>query len=288
MYVSVSVWAFVYTVLKIRIFVCSSSFIACLGFRRCSLSVSAVSLSSCSVHRSSAMASSPYFLSEASPRRPASNGPRSAQIRSGPPPPSPSLHHRNASVSPSETPFPGFQTPARDAGLRPVENSAFSARPERSPSFGRTADYGYGEGGGGGYGGGGAGGTGGKLRSAKKQTKKTPYERPPTGRHATAGGSASIASASSGGSSIASKIRDSASRLITSSASYLFASLFKRRPLALRSKGDSQQGAEIFSSSLYCFLYFLWNLSEHSPDAEKSESLGTCQKYRVPTVWLLD
>ena len=230
------------------------------------------------------MASSPYFLSESSPR-PSSNGPRSAQIRSGPPPPSPpptSLHphshhhhHRNASVSLSEMPFPGFQTPARDAGLRPIENSAFSSRPERSPSFGRTPEYGYGEGGGA-YGGGGAGGTGGKLRSAKKQTKRTPYERPPTGRHATAGGSASIASASSGGSSIASKIRDSASRLITSSASYLYASLFKSRPLALRSKGDSQKGDILFflslSLSLSLVFCILFGISKHFLQMQRAQN----------------
>eukprot|EP00250_Pteridium_aquilinum_P000187 c10211_g1_i1 orf=397-4326(+) len=92
----------------------------------------------------------------------------------------------------------------------------------------------------GGYGGG--SGTGGKLRSSRRGSKRTPYDRPATGRHATAGGSAAMAATSLPASSklaIASRLRDSASRLIHSSASYLFSALFKRTPPFIKANGKS-------------------------------------------------
>lgn len=85
-------------------------------------------------------------------------------------------------------------------------------------------------------------GAGGKLRSARRssiaRSKQSPYHRPATGRHATPGGSTASAAATSYGKSIASRLVDSASRLITSSASYVFSSLFKRRQLAIANGGD--------------------------------------------------
>lgn len=101
------------------------------------------------------------------------------------------------------------------------------------------------EGGGGGYG---CGGAGGKLRSSRRtlarSRKKTPYDRPASGRHATPGGAAMAASvSSSSSSSIASRLVDSASRLISSSASYLFSSFFGRRPLSIDS-GDAETAGE--------------------------------------------
>lgn len=76
-------------------------------------------------------------------------------------------------------------------------------------------------------------GAGGKLRLSRRGSRKaTPYDRPASGRHATAGGLSTSDSAAEA-SSLASRLVGSASRFITSSASYFFPSLFGRRTLAL-------------------------------------------------------
>ncbi|KAH7430819.1 hypothetical protein KP509_08G016500 [Ceratopteris richardii] len=72
---------------------------------------------------------------------------------------------------------------------------------------------------------------GGKVRSSRRGVKKsTPYDRPISGRHATIGG---ISSSDASTSSLASRIFGSASRVIASSASYFFPTLFGRKTLAL-------------------------------------------------------
>lgn len=93
-----------------------------------------------------------------------------------------------------------------------------------------------------GAGGSGAGsGVGGKLRSLRRGNKRTPYDRPVTGRHVTAGGSASMAAASfpSTKCTVASRLRDSASKFIQSSASFVFSALFKRAPPSIKANGES-------------------------------------------------
>ncbi|MCO5596477.1 hypothetical protein L7F22_050540 [Adiantum nelumboides] len=77
-------------------------------------------------------------------------------------------------------------------------------------------------------------GVGGKLRILRRSSKKaTPYDRPASGRHATAGGLPSSSGSAMSSSSLTSRLVGSASRLIASSASYFFPSLFGRRTLAL-------------------------------------------------------
>ncbi|KAI5069891.1 hypothetical protein GOP47_0014234 [Adiantum capillus-veneris] len=102
-------------------------------------------------------------------------------------------------------------------------------------------------------------GAGGKLRTSRRSSKKaTPYDRPASGRHAMAGGLPSLPGSAMPSSSLASRVVGSASRLITSSASYFFPSLFGRRTLALphgnpdqvqeatAEEQDKQEGSEPF------------------------------------------
>eukprot|EP00250_Pteridium_aquilinum_P019476 c24447_g1_i1 orf=653-3619(+) len=117
----------------------------------------------------------------------------------------------------------------------------FQFQPGSSSLFSKSADASMGEKGDGeearGYAGRGGGG---KLRMSRRGSikKSTPYDRPASGRHATAGGLPASSGAASASSSLTSRFVGSASRLIASSASYFFPSLFGQRNLAL-TNGDS-------------------------------------------------
>eukprot|EP00249_Psilotum_nudum_P003704 c17169_g1_i1 orf=460-2334(+) len=92
-----------------------------------------------------------------------------------------------------------------------------------------------------------AGGAGGKLRDrrASAQRKKTPYDRPSSGRHAVPGGASLfrlVSGSDTSGSSIASRLVGSASRLLSSSALLLYSSIFNRRP---RLNSDSGEGGQL-------------------------------------------
>lgn len=123
---------------------------------------------------------------------------------------------------------PEFGTSGEKSGLHRAEDVELEANGEKLKGFGA--------------GGSGAGsGVGGKLRSSRRGNKRTPYDRPVIGRHATAGGSAAMAAGSlpSTKHTVASRLRDSASRFIHSSASYVFSALFKRAPPSIKANGES-------------------------------------------------
>ncbi|MCO5571380.1 hypothetical protein L7F22_025120 [Adiantum nelumboides] len=118
-------------------------------------------------------------------------------------------------------------------------------------------------------------GAGGKLRATRRGTKKTPYERPATGRHATAGGSGGPGPLPSAKDvTVASRLRDSASRLIHSSASYLFSALFKRSPPSIEANGNSQ-GVRIAAEQ---------EISEGMPDAPKKQNCDSILANEVPAL----
>lgn len=124
---------------------------------------------------------------------------------------------------------PEFGSSGERSGLHRAEDVELEANGEKLKS---------------GFGAGGSGagsGVGGKLRSLRRGNKRTPYDRPVTGRHVTAGGSASMAAASfpSTKCTVASRLRDSASRFIQSSASYVFSALFKKAPPSIKANGES-------------------------------------------------
>ncbi|KAI5064724.1 hypothetical protein GOP47_0019419 [Adiantum capillus-veneris] len=87
----------------------------------------------------------------------------------------------------------------------------------------------------------GRGGAGGKLRPSRRVNKRTPYERPLTGRQVTAGGSSGVSSLPSLNKlTIASRLRSSAKQFIHSSASYLYSVVFKHFPPSLEADKESE------------------------------------------------
>lgn len=95
------------------------------------------------------------------------------------------------------------------------------------------------------------GGAGGKLRTSRSARRSsTPYDRPQTGRHASAAVRAAAAAADNrrSGNTWFSRIVDPASRLITNSAVQWFSSVFKKNTPALPSAADEVE--EIQEDSL--------------------------------------
>lgn len=81
------------------------------------------------------------------------------------------------------------------------------------------------------------GGGGGKMRSRRAPKRNgTPYDRPALGRHASAGPQAAALIGANGGAAeggrrdgwLGSRLLGTASKIVTTSASYLYSSLFKR------------------------------------------------------------
>ncbi|KAH6557295.1 hypothetical protein KP509_1Z123400 [Ceratopteris richardii] len=95
----------------------------------------------------------------------------------------------------------------------------------------------------------------GKVRTSHRSNKKTPYERPGTGKHSTAGVSSRSerppSSLSSENRSIASVIRESASRFIQISTSYIFPGFFKRHPPPVQSNGEPNGTTECVEQELH-------------------------------------